>query len=195
MKRSARTAQDVSSVGNKSKKLPTLTALADFYELEDAARRADVLSPVSAAILEDILHKNPLDLLNRARLLGFYYRFYWNRRRPLLRNYRRLRMRHILWFIENAPDCVFAGDKYLTVDKRNDPDNYSNIAAAWHKASRIQPYNQQVRINAALFFFTDEQEICQNLLHEILAADPENIWATQSFVCCNHHGLKMSRWR
>jgi len=158
--------------------LPSITDLADTYQLEELARQADVLSPVSAAIMEEILEQNPLDLLNRARLLGFYYRYYWRRRTKFAKQYRENRTKHILWFIENAPDCRFAGDTYFSVDKQGDEQNYSKVTAAWHQRVK-EARNRQVSINAALFFFRHEPNTCLKLLGPILKMDPSNAWALE----------------
>jgi hypothetical protein len=156
--------------------LPTLIELADTYDLEDAASQADVLSPISAALLEEFLHQNPTDLLNRARLLGFYYRYYWKTRASVSREFRNRRVQHILWFIENAPGCIFAADRYFSVDKRSDKHNYSKIAAVWQEAVQGAPHNSQVRINAALFFLKDDQRMCTALLNSVRQDDPTNAW-------------------
>jgi hypothetical protein len=156
---------------------PSLTDLADMYELEAAARQADVLSPISAGILEEVLRSNQLDIINRARLLGFYYRHYWNRRSSFAKQYRMRRVSHILWFIENAPDCRFAGDTYLSVDKKGDHNNYAIVSRAWQASLKKVGQNNQVRINAALFFFRYEPRISMSLLQPILSADPTNAWA------------------
>jgi hypothetical protein len=157
-------------------RLPTLVELADTYEVENAASQADVLSPISAGLLEEFLQRNPSDLLNRARLLGFYYRYYWKTRTRLARDFRNRRVQHILWFIENAPGCIFAADRYLAVDKQSDEHNYSKVATAWQEAVRQTPHDSQVRINAALFFLKNDQRLCSSLLNSVKKDDPANVW-------------------
>ena len=53
---------------------PTIKDLSSLLDLEKAAEQGDILSPESAAIIEKALKVNEIDLINRARLLGFYKR-------------------------------------------------------------------------------------------------------------------------
>src|ERR1700722_13341698 len=155
---------------------PQLWVLADLYDLELAAKQAEVLSPVSAEIFEEALKLNSLDLVNRARLLGFYYRLYWKRLTPRYRKFRENRTRHILWFIQNMPQCRFAGDLYFYINKLSDRDNYASVEAAWTNALR-RTGDLQVRINAALFQYKHDQDKCRKLLSEVLLRSPQNAWA------------------
>ena len=159
--------------------LPTLAELADFYPLATAAKHAEMLSPASAAILEDCLKQNPLDLLNRARLLGFYTRYYWNRITHTTKRYKQLRAVHIAWFVENIPDCKFAGDKYFYVDNSSDEQNYSRIGGAWNDALKRASLRQQARINAAIFFFHQDRTKCTQLLKSVMRENEVNAWARQ----------------
>jgi hypothetical protein len=115
---------------------PSFTERADYYELEHAARLGVLLPAASVRALEAILPLNPADIVNRARLLGHY----WNAYKQLneesrcdLQSVLSARTKHILWFVENAPDCVFAGDNYLSCHAIHDKVNYERVKGAWEK--------------------------------------------------------------
>jgi len=110
--------------------LPTKTDLADFYPLESLAKQGDVLSRISAEILEDILETNQDDIANRARLLGYYARCCVKRNTSSQNQKTKLRTNHILWFIENAPDSRFASDKFFSIECQTDKLHCSQIGTA-----------------------------------------------------------------
>lgn len=157
-------------------KIPTLTERADYYNLGAAAEQGRLLPTVSAAALEDALQQNSLDLYTRARLLGYFSKrkSQRDRRREIDR-----KVIQILWFIENVPACIFAGDKYLAVDSKLFPKQYALLKRAWKLAISSQPRNLQIKINAALFAIDHDRRLSTKLLRSVLRESPKNFWAKE----------------
>ena len=159
---------------------PSVTERADFYNLEYAAKLGKLLPAASARALEKVLPHNPQDLVTRARLLGHYWIFYKDMRaKQSAANQQRCKLRcdHILWFVENAPDCVFAGDYYLCCDPGKDKKHYNRIKAAWRKQIKSTPSCAQTHVNFALFLFEHEPNSARTLLRRVLQLEPLNEWA------------------
>ncbi len=118
---------------------------------------------------------NEADLVTRARLLGFYSR---KGQKKIDRQFEAdARLKHIMWFIENAPDCKFGGDTYFAVDRKAHARQYAQVKAAWSKQIADTPDRRQIAINAALFTFKYEPQHSKELATSVLHAMPENAWA------------------
>ena len=154
--------------------IPSITERADYYDLDQAAAQGFMLPEISAAALEQALIYNPEDLITRARLLG-YYSIKKTRSTKIRRAINEARFNHIIWFIENAPDCVFAGNTYLSVSKTNDQDHYSKIVSAWSVAVKKNP-QPQTRINFALFLSQHDKSRAITVLKKLLRDAPANPW-------------------
>lgn len=155
------------------------TERVDFYELEHAAKLGSLLPAASAEALEKVVRFNPNDAVSRARLLGCYWKCYENLAvsNALSPDQCLKRVDHILWFIENAPDCIFAGDYYLSCDENSDADSYNKVWCAWEKQIKARSACTQSRVNFALFLFKHNQQAAANLLEEVRCLDPLNEWA------------------
>lgn len=112
-----------------------LNYLADLLDLEQAARLGDILPPESARVIEKALHLNKIDLVNRARLLGFYKWRTQNRRAKNYKLFEENSIKHILWFIKNVPGCAFCSDDYFALKSSASP-YYKKVANAWRTAIR-----------------------------------------------------------
>ena len=99
---------------------PKLEDLASLLDLETAAKQGDILSPESAEIIEKALKVNELDLINRARLLGFYKRWTTRRRTQKSAQFEQRRVKNILWFIAKLPGSTFCSDDYLSINVYSD---------------------------------------------------------------------------
>ncbi len=156
----------------------SFTERADFYETEHAAKLGRLLPEASAKALEKVLPFNPPDVLSRARLLGYYWKNYeeidLGKDDP---EKCRTRVDHILWFIENAPDCIFAGDYYLTCDPNKDTDNYCKVRSSWENQLQARPACTQSRVNFALFLLNHDPKLATDILFEVRRIDPFNEWA------------------
>ncbi|MDR3615986.1 MAG: hypothetical protein P4L53_20680 [Candidatus Obscuribacterales bacterium] len=155
---------------------PTLKDLASLLELEQAAKQGDILSPESAEIIEKALKVNELDLINRARLLGFYKRWTTRRRTQKTAQFEKRRVKNILWFIAHLPGCTFCSDDYFSI-KNSEAFGYSEVAAAWRAAIKQNHDDSQVLINAALFFLSHEPDMASTLIQRVLKTDEQNQWA------------------
>jgi hypothetical protein len=176
---------------------PSYTERADFYDLEYAAKLGKLLPVASAKAFEKVLPFNPDDIVSRARLLGHYWKYYGEgaslldeasgvagtySAQDLLVN----RTEHILWFVHNAPDCIFAGDYYLSCDPIKDEHNYHLVKLAWQAQIRERPKCTQTRINFALFLFHHDKPSAKAILLEVLKAEPQNEWALSLLTELGH---------
>lgn len=161
----------------KHKKLPapSLSERADYYDLETIAKKGFMLPRASAMGLEEALLVNSEDVVTRARMLGYYSVL-----RPKDQEDRKriatLRLNHVLWFIQNAPDCKFAGDTYLSFDKEKNAVEYDKTKRAWFKQAEERSAAIQTTVNAAMFFFKPEPTLSKRLLKGIAKTDPDNAW-------------------
>jgi hypothetical protein len=155
---------------------PKLKDLASLLDLEKAAKQGDILSPESAEIIEKALKVNELDLINRARLLGFYKRWTARRRTQKSAQFEERRVKNILWFIKQLPGCAFCSDDYFSI-KNSAAFGYSEVASAWRVAIKQNHDDSQVLINAALFFSSHEPDMATTLVQKVLKADGQNQWA------------------
>ncbi len=154
---------------------PSLTERANFYQLGFAARLGCILPAASAMALEGALQMNEYDLVTRARLLGYYSRKFTTANRQ---SRAEGKLRHILWFIENASASTFAGDTYFSVDKKAYPHIYSQIKAAWQRRIESDLAHPQTVVNFAMFLRTGEPKECERLLQSIPQC-PTNLWANR----------------
>ncbi len=154
------------------------TERADNLDLELAAQLGALAPHATAAALDKILALNPDDLLNRARLLGYYWKYYKATSSGKLNLQQRdSRTSHILWFIENAPDCVFASDYYMTFDAQTDCENLDLARKAWEGRLATYPHCVQSKINYALCVFDVDPKIAIELLQQVLKIEKYNEWA------------------
>jgi len=156
---------------------PPLKNLASLLDLEAAAKQGDLLSPESAEVIERALVINALDLINRARLLGFYKRRLARRRHKNTPLYESRQITHILWYIKNIPECAFCSDDYFAV-KSPKAYGYQKVASAWRASVRQHSGDVQVLINAAVFFLTCEPDVATKLAQSALKIDQQNSWAS-----------------
>lgn len=157
--------------------------------MELAAQLGSLLPEASAKALEKILPLNPSDLISRARLLGHYWKHY----DPINHiqdapdaTLATKRTNHILWFIENAPDCIFAGDYYLSCDASKDTSNYRKISDAWAKQVNARPKCTQSRINFAFFLLDHDSKLAADLLLQVRQIQPCNEWALSLLALLGH---------
>lgn len=155
---------------------PSLAERADYYDLGAAANQGRLLPAASAWALEQALLVNTEDLHTRARLLGYYHtkRGRTNAQREELAT---ARWHHIMWFIQHAPECKFAGDIYFAKSPQDDHGRYTRAKAAWSEQMAARPNDRQVAINAALLAIEVEPAYAVRLLKNILKLDPGNTWA------------------
>jgi hypothetical protein len=162
---------------------PSLTVLANSYDLEYAAAQGNLLPAASAELLEAAIERNPNDIFNRARLLGFYARACC-KRSALSLQMKQNRAKHILWFIENIPCCTFASNTCFLVDRQGDQTNYQTVKQAWSTAIHSDPQSIQPKISLALLLLKNEPEECSQLLTRILRENQTNPWVMGDNMNC-----------
>jgi len=168
---------------SRAAKYPSLTERAEYYDLEKAARQGLLLPYASSLGLEDALIYNESDLITRARLLGYY-----SKKMPAGHKDKRLsnRTNHILWFIQNVPDCKFAGNDYLKIDRKMHLEQFEEVKRSWSEAIAERPDNVQIKINTAMFLFQDETTTSVQILRSILKDSPANSWAIRLMKLHGH---------
>ena len=131
---------------------PTISDFADATPLIEAAFAGAHLSGESAGLIAAAFSKNPLDLYNRARLLGYCY--YQSRAFPqnATSELKGVQAAQVLWFIHNAPSCIFARTYFMGISPNDNVDAYQQIGKAWHQALVDHPLDIFVAVNAAMFF-------------------------------------------
>jgi len=162
---------------------------ADYYEMEYAAKLGGLLPDASAKAFEKVLLLNPNDLVNRARLLGYYWKYY----KQLVASSIKpdpekcaKRVEHILWFIENASGCIFAGNFYFACDPNKDPDSYKKVKSAWENQLKHDLNCSQSRVNFAFYLLDHDPKFATNLLLEVRQIEPLNEWALSLLHILGH---------
>jgi hypothetical protein len=158
------------------KNIPTITERADYYNLGEAANQGRDLPHTSAQALECALAINTEDIVNRARLLGYYAQLHQTRTSEDAESVD-AKLNHILWFLENAPDCKFAGDSAFLINREKFPKHYQRAREAWLKQVKAYATVYQVAINAAMFCIFDEPVVSKRLLKLVSDEDRKNPWA------------------
>ena len=152
---------------------PSLTDRGDHYDLEKCSEQGLLLPDVSADALEEILILNEFDLMSRARLMGYYSKSGNPSHRT---RFSENKLKHIIWFINNAPDCKFAGDIYFQFDRKKHPELYSKIKSAWTQQIDAKPASLQIKINASLFSLHSEPGWSLRIARSALRQDAKNLW-------------------
>ncbi|MBX9674543.1 MAG: hypothetical protein K2X70_13945 [Candidatus Obscuribacterales bacterium] len=155
---------------------PTISDFADATPLIEAAFAGAHLSGKSAGLIFAALSKNPLDLYNRARLLGYCH--YQSRAFPqnATSELKGVQIEQVLWFIHNAPSCIFARTYFMGVSPNDSADACQQIGKAWQQALVDHPLDIFVAVNAAMFFVSFDERQCRICLEHIAKLDPSNPW-------------------
>lgn len=109
------------------------------------------------------------------KLLGYYF----------LQQYRpsaqpEVRLRHILWVIDNAPKCSIAGEPWCSVDVRSEPDGFVKARELWLRTLNDSFDDTTIIGNAANFFIGSDNEFAEQLIRKGLMIDPANSsWSKQ----------------
>jgi tetratricopeptide (TPR) repeat protein/thiol-disulfide isomerase/thioredoxin len=101
---------------------------------------------------ESELAAKPTDAAVRVNLL----RYYSGQGQQSPDRVKPLRLKHILWFIENDPSSPYLGEYATTLDKAGypyaDPDGYAKAAAVWSKAMAASKPLADTYANAIYFY-------------------------------------------
>lgn len=155
---------------------PTISDFADATPLIEAAFAGAHLSGKSAGLIFAALSKNPLDLYNRARLLGYCY--YQSRAFPqnATSALKAVQATQVLWFIHNAPSCIFARTYFMGISPNDNADACQQVGKAWQQALLDRPEDILVAVNAAMFFVSVDEGQCRICLKHLAGLDPSNPW-------------------
>jgi len=120
---------------------------------EELTLAGDELSPKEAAKLEDAVSRDPGDLENRARLLGYYSHHMFDSE-----DARAAYERHAFWVVENEPESPLAGTVAMTGLCALGNETAEKATQLWRKQVDASPGSISVLGNAAnLLPHTDEQ--------------------------------------
>ncbi len=145
---------------------------------EEAIKGAELTAPQAAA-LEQQLAENPQNLVARAQLLGYY--------RAQRRSAPGEHSRHVLWFIQNAPESELLESAAVRIVPFFDPEGYAEGKQAWLRLIDEEPDNVVLLRHASRFFTMSDKELAVESLVRAEALEPANpYWAEQ---------LGRNRWR
>lgn len=129
---------------------------------EDVHRLAMLGGQINARdsiALEKQVEQNPDDIASRTKLLGYY--FIHSGENPDTRS---ARLRHVMWFIENAPESDILGLPYSQLNKILEPQRYNHAKQAWLKTIHEMPENLAVLRNASNFFLLQDRAVAEDCL-------------------------------
>ena len=143
---------------------------ADFYY------QAGHMSRQEAAALEELLQKNPEDLVARRKLLVHYG--------PDFTGNAAARRRHIWWFIEHHPEHEAAGSREARIfptsrDPVPDVVGYAHGKKLWLRHTSKPDASTQVLSSAAYFLEVADKPLAEELLLRAQARDPNDRWSNR----------------
>lgn len=135
----------------------------------DLIQKGRYLSEEAAKQLEQKLSKNPDDLSQRTKLLGYYELKSFESDKA-----RKKRQRHILWIIKNNPDDQIAGLPSCHLDPFIDGKVYNKARKLWLKQTETFKKNTSVLGNAANFFIIYDEDLAETFLKNAQNIEPNN---------------------
>ncbi len=152
---------------------------ASAQDLREEAIKGAELTAVQVSALEQQLAENPQNLVARAQLLGYY--------RAHRRSAREEHSRHVLWFIQNAPESEVFESAAARIVPFFAPSGYAAAKQAWIRLIDEEPENVVLLRNASRFFTVSDDKLAVESLGRAEALEPMNpYWAKQ---------LGRNRWR
>lgn len=139
-------------------------------DVHTLARLGGQMDQDEKASLEEQVAKNPGDIESRTKLLGYY--FIKGRHDADAKTAKR---RHIVWFIENAPEAEVLGLPYGELDEITDPEGYRLAKQAWLRNIKKSPDKTSLLKNASRFFLFHDRKTSEELLlkgQKLDAKDP-----------------------
>lgn len=118
--------------------------------------------------LEEQIRQGQHPFVGRIVLLGHY---------TTARNSKRLsqtRLNHILWLIEQRPECYTAGSPFASVDAVLEEQHYRTAKDVWLRQCQARATDARVLANAAQFFLIFERDRAEQLLLAAQQIDPTN---------------------
>ncbi len=159
--------------------LVLLAMPATAQDLREEAIRGAELTAGQAAALELQLAESPQNLVARAQLIGYY--------RAHQRSASEDHSRHLLWFIQHAPESDVLATAAARILPFRDPEGYAAGKKAWLRLIDAEPENAVLLRHASRFLSPGDRPLELRLLERGEALEPSNpYWARQ---------LGRSRWR
>lgn len=116
---------------------------------------------------ERILERSPEKIEMRFLLLGKYFH-----RSP--NGFQEIRLRHIIWILENRPEHPILGQPYCSVSKTDYEDGYAQIESVWLRQVERRPKSLAVLENAGGFFTLADNELAEGFYIQALELEPRN---------------------
>jgi len=155
----------------------TLNVASDFSfgdNTHEIARAGGKMDAAEKVLLEEKLKQSPEDIESRTKLLGYYF---ITGRADADAN--EAKTRHIVWFIEHAPQSEVLGLPYGKLDKILQPEGFQQAKAAWLAALDSAPNDLAALSNAAQFFIIHDRKLSEQFLLRGKQADTKNPkWAS-----------------
>ncbi len=133
------------------------------------AMKGNDLSAADAQKMEDDLRQRPNDLWARTVLLGYYQISQYTSDET-----RKLRERHVLWLIQNAPEAPVVGSVQADLDPTLNPAVYEEAARLMREHVAKDPQNPRLLANAAEFFRTNDAVYARECLTKCSEMEPDN---------------------
>lgn len=121
------------------------------------------ISKEQAAQFEDRLAHDPSDREARAALIGYY-----SSGRTKTKAAARSRVKHILWVLENVPECGLGTTPYLRIAKTDHPEDYERAKEILLRQCKIfsKSKDAKVLMDLGSVFRYEEPDITIRLLRE-----------------------------
>lgn len=153
--------------------LPSESSPTTATDPTELTRLGDRLTPVQVLTIENGLSRDPNQMAQRVRLLGYYFR-----RRVMQADAMDAAQPHILWLIEHAPGSKAAGLPEAHIDQHIDPIHYEEAVHAWNRQIAEHPDDVKVLSNASAFLQLGNPKKAEELLLRVRQLEPENpVWA------------------
>ncbi len=134
----------------------------------------------SIANLDSLLdNRRSSDIYSRAKIIGFYDAYFSHAEygkktvfemgltKQAIASYQQ----HLLWFIENMPECQFMSTFYLSSIKKQNSTLYKVLKAALLKQANLHKRNLKIQVNVAAALARTDESITRKLCKVILALD------------------------
>lgn len=141
------------------------------------------LTDQEVAELENSINTGLTHAEDRAKLLAHYYCRLAKLPIPKNAKLQKLRLSHLLWFIENCPDHVILGLPFGFLDRNTDQISFDVALQAWEQSFVKHPKEPRFLLNYAGFLFFDSEHRAQalDILELAKKLHPKNRLVQSSF--------------
>jgi len=140
--------------------------MADTYSVIQVGER---FSAEDAEALEVRLKEQPVDVVSRTQLLGYYFgKQYGNQA------FKKAVETHVLWLIEHAPDAGVLGLPYGQLNKHLNAKAYQQGKAAWLVQLEKRGDDVAILKNAAAYFTQSDRNLAEKSFMRLMELEPKN---------------------